>query len=84
MNEIFVAFLFGLILGVWCWAPLKRQYQRVLLSKTRDGTAEFIDGKPIYILTARQWALLRAWRLPTLERIDGDQQMKRQARQEQQ
>jgi hypothetical protein len=46
----------------------KTSYQNILISKTLDGTAEYMQGKPYYILSNEDWRLLRAWRIPLLKR----------------
>jgi hypothetical protein len=67
-NEFFLAFLLGLCAGSLLLPWHLTTYKRILVSKTLDGTAEFINDKPYYIISNEDWSLLRAWRLPMLHR----------------
>jgi hypothetical protein len=61
-----IGFAFGWIFGEWF-------YKRIVLLKVKDGTAEKIGGKWYYFMTAQDWRLLEAWRLPTLRPGESEQ-----------
>lgn len=64
MEQIIFGFLLGFCFG---GILLQHMYKHwVIAQKAKDGTAEYIGGKCLYIITEKDWRLLEAWRLPIL------------------
>lgn len=55
--------ILGFLAGVCCWPIGVGMYKRIIASKAKDGTAEFIGGEPYYVISSDDWWMVEHARL---------------------